>query len=502
MTGTFEAPTLDYAALSPLIALAVGLVAIVLTAVFRPLKRLAPGLAILSMAVAAGCLVWQFGTEADLVSGSLRIDGLSTTFSLLILIAGIVAVLYAAGDIAGRQVGRPDFLAMLLSSVFGMVMLTMANDLITFFLALEFFSIPLYVLCATDLRRPGSLEAGLKYLIIGSLGSATLLFGMAMIYGGSGGEVGFQAIAEGLTKGGVISDSLVLFGIGMITVGLAFKVSIAPFHQWTPDVYQGAPTPVTAFMSGATKLAAFAVFARFFLVALAPETDQWDVILAVLATLSIAIGNLGALTQSSLKRMLGYSGVAQAGYMLAGIIVATADGVDALTFYLAAYLAMNLAAFGALIVHERMTGSDSIASLRGAGNSHRIVAWPMTIAMLGLAGLPPTAGFLGKVFLIEALADQNWVWLAIVIVIGTMLSLAYYLRVVAVMWTNDPAPQGEGGHIDGDLLVTGGTPPWKDLGLVVPIVIASVAVIFFGIFPDPLYDFASRAGDAITSLTG
>ena len=502
MTGTFDAPTLDYPALSPLIALVVGLVLIVITAIAGPLRRLAPGIAILSMIVAAGCLIWQFDTEAELVSGSLRFDGLSSTFSLLILVAGIVAVLYAAGDLAERQVGRPDFLALLMSSVFGMVLLTMANDLVTFFLALEFFSIPLYVLCATDLRRPGSLEAGLKYLIIGSLGSATLLFGMAMIYGGSGGEVGFQAIASGLTEGEVIADSLVLFGIGMVIVGLAFKISIAPFHQWTPDVYQGAPTPVTAFMSGATKLAAFAVFIKFFLVALAPEAAQWDVILAVLATLSIAIGNLGALTQSSLKRMLGYSGVAQAGYMLTGMIVATADGVDALTFYLAVYLAMNLAAFGALIIHERMTGSDSIASLRGAGSSHRIVAWPMTIAMIGLAGLPPTAGFLGKVFLIEALADQNWVWLGIVIVVGTMLSLAYYLRVVAVMWTNDPAPEGENGHIDGDLLVTGGTPPWKDLRLVIPIVVASVVVIVFGVFPDPLYDFASRAGDAITALRG
>ena len=501
MNLTFEAPMVDYAALSPLLALGIGLIVVVLAAVFGPLKRFAPGLTILSMAVAAGCLIWQFDTETDLVSGSLRFDGLSSTFSLLILVAGIVAVLYAAGDIAERQVGRGDFLAMLLSSVFGMVMLTMANDLVTFFLALEFFSIPLYVLCASDLRRPGSLEAGLKYLIIGSLGSATLLFGMALIYGGSGGEVGFQAIAEGLLAGEVIGDSLVLFGIGMVTVGLAFKISIAPFHQWTPDVYQGAPTPITAFMSAATKIAAFAVFIRFFLVALAPEADDWNVILAVLATLSIVIGNLGALTQSSLKRMLGYSGVAQAGYMLAGVIVANTEGIDALTFYLAVYLAMNLAAFGALIIHERMAGSDSIASLRGAGWSHRVVAWPMTLAMIGLAGLPPTGGFLGKVFLIEALADDGWVWLAIMIVVGTMVSLAYYIRVVAVMWTNDPAPQGEDGHIDGDLVVTGGTPPWKDLRLVVPIVIASVAILFFGIIPDPLYDFASRAGDAIAALT-
>ena len=497
---SFEAPTLDWAGLSPLIALAVGLLVVVIAALFGPLKRLAPALTVLSMATAAGLLIWQRDADTELVAGSLALDGLAVVFSLLILVGGVVAVLLASRDVAGRQVGQADFLALLLSSVFGMVMLTMANDLITFFLALEFFSIPLYVLCGTDLRRRDSLEAGLKYLIIGSMGSATLLFGMAMLYGGSGGELGFAEIAEGLTKGGVLDDSLVLFGIGMVTVGLAFKISIAPFHQWTPDVYQGAPTPVTAFMSGATKLAAFAVFARFFLVGLEPLADQWDLILAILATISIVVGNVGALAQSSLKRLLGYSGIAQAGYMLAGLVVANRAGLDALTFYLAVYLFMNLAAFSALVIHQRSVGSDAIASLRGVGRSTPAVAWPLTIAMIGLAGLPPTAGFIGKIFLIEALVDSGWTWLAIMIVVGTMISLAYYLRVVIVAWSDSPAtasPSDDGPGVDGELVEAGGRGAALRWQYLVPAVIASFATVFFGVIPGPLYEFVSRVGTAI-----
>ncbi len=497
---SFEAPTLDWAGLSPLISLAVGLLVVVVAALFGPLKRLAPALTVASMAIAAGLLIWQWDANLDLAAGSLALDGLSITFSLLILLAGVVTVLLASGDIAGRQVGQPDFLALLLSSVFGMVLLTMANDLVTFFLALEFFSIPLYVLCGTDLRRRDSLEAGLKYLIIGSIGSATLLFGLAMLYGGSGGELGFSEIAQGLTKGGVLDDSLVLFGVGMVVVGLAFKISIAPFHQWTPDVYQGAPTPVTAFMSGATKLAAFAVFARFFLVGLEPLADQWDVILAILATVSIVVGNVGALAQSSLKRLLGYSGIAQAGYMLAGLVVANRAGLDALGFYLAVYLFMNLAAFSALIIHQRTVGSDAIDSLRGVGRSTPAVAWPLTIAMIGMAGLPPTAGFLGKIFLIEALVDSGWTWLAVMIVVGTMISLAYYLRVVIVAWSDSPATSSgaaDGPGVDGELVEAAGPRASRRWQFLIPAVLASFATVFFGVIPDPLYEFVSQAGAAI-----
>lgn len=506
----FDAPTIDYAALSPIIALTAGLVVLVLAAVFDSIKRFGSALALLTLAVTAGCLIWQWNADTDLVAGALRLDGLAVTLSLMVVLSAAVAVLLSVGDPAEAQAGRSDYLALMMGSVLGMVMLTQAQNMLTFFVALELLSIPLYALCGTNLRRRESLESGLKYLIVGSVGSATLLYGLAMIYGASG-ATGFTEIAQGLTSGGMLSDSLTLLGVGMVAVGLAFKISIAPFHQWTPDVYQGAPTPITAFMAVATKAAAFAVFIRFFLVALIPMVDDWDIILSALAALSIVVGNVGALTQTSLKRMLGYSGVAQAGYMLAGIVVATQQGVDALVFYLGAYVAMNLAAFAVIVIHERQSEfSDSIESLKGLGRSHPALAWPLTIAMLALAGLPPTAGFIGKLYLIQALIEADWTWLGVMIAVGTMISLAYYLRVVAAIWMSPDPEQAEGGEID-----TGGLPGaiaapvpgteffdprasrrWYLIG---PAIIAAAATIFFGVIPQPLVEFAQHAGDALAT---
>jgi NADH-quinone oxidoreductase subunit N len=501
---------MDYAALSPIIALTAGLVVVVLAAVFDSVKRFGPALALLALAVTAGCLIWQWDANVDLVNGALRLDGLAVTLSLLVVVSAAVAVLLAIGEPAEAQAGRSDWLALLLGSVLGMVILAQATSMLTFFVGLELLSIPLYALCGTNLRRRESLEAGLKYLIIGSVGSATLLYGLALIYGASG-ATGFQAIADGLQAGdGMLSDSLTLVGVGLVAVGLAFKVSIAPFHQWTPDVYQGAPTPVTSFMAVATKAAAFAVFIRFFEVALGPITDQWDVMLAALSALSIMVGNVGALAQTSLKRMLGYSGIAQAGYMLAGIVTATQAGVDALVFYLAAYVAMNMAAFAVVVIRERQSGfSDDISTLRGLGREKPLIAWPLTIAMLALAGLPPTVGFIGKLYLMEALVDDDWTWLAVMIAIGTMISLGYYLRVVATLWMS-PAEDSESAEsaIDTAALppqIAGATvDPFTDQEadrrwyLVAPALIAAAACLFFGIIPQPLVEFAQHAGNALS----
>lgn len=509
---TFDAPTIDYAGLSPILTLSVGLLVVVIAAVIDSIKRLGPVLALLTLAVTAGCLIWQWNADADLVAGALRLDGLAVTLSLLVVIAAAVAVLLAIGDPSETQAGRSDWLALLIGSVLGMVILAQATSMLTFFVGLELLSIPLYALCATNLRRRESLESGLKYLIIGSVGSATLLYGLALIYGASG-ATGFQAIADGLRAGeGMLSDSLTLVGVGLVAVGLAFKVSIAPFHQWTPDVYQGAPTPVTAFMAVATKAAGFAVFIRFFEVALGPIADQWDVMLAALAALSILIGNVGALAQTSLKRMLAYSGVAQAGYMLAGIVTVTQAGVNALVFYLAAYVAMNVAAFAVIAIRERQSGfSDEISTLRGLGREKPLLAWPLTISMLALAGLPPTAGFVGKLYLIEALVDDDWTWLAVMIAIGTMISLGYYLRVVAALWMS-PADEDEVAGAEtaidtADLppQVAGAAPdPFADRRadrrwyLIGPAVLAAAAALFFGVIPQPLVEFAQHAGNSLS----
>ena len=240
-------------------------------------------------------------------------------------------------------------------------------------------------------------------------------------------------------------DVLFLAGIALVMVGLAFKASVAPFHQWTPDVYEGAPTPVTGFMAVATKAAAFGVILRLFDYALIDATTTWAPAFATLAVITIIVGNVGAIGQSSLKRMLAYSSVAQAGYMIAGVVVTTKTGISATVFYLMVYVVMNLAAFAVIVARERETGlGDDISSLYGLGADRPWLAWPMTISMLALAGFPATAGFFGKIFLINAAVDNGYAWLGIVIVIGSAISLAYYLRVVAAVWMRAPgeAPAG------------------------------------------------------------
>jgi NADH-quinone oxidoreductase subunit N len=381
-----------------------------------------------------------------------------------------------------------------------MVLLSQAQNLVSFFVSIETLSIPLYILCATDLRREHSLESGLKYLIVGSLGSATLLYGMALLYGGSG-STDFAGIADGISRSGLIGDPLVLIGIAMAGVGLAFKTSIAPFHQWTPDVYQGAPTPITSFMAVATKAAAFAVFVRFFDVALAPQASEWQPALAVLAAISIVVGNVGALGQDSLKRLLGYSGIAQAGYILGGLVVAGEAGVNALVFYLAGYALMNLAAFAVVVARERETPyGDDIRSVQGLGRERPLLAWPLTISMLGLAGMPATVGFIGKLYLIEALVEGDYTWLAVFIAVGTMISLAYYLRVVAAMWmqpgskTATAAPAIAGASPEADPI---DPEAGRRIYLVAPALLAAAAVVFFGVIPQPLVEFAEHAGASL-----
>lgn len=495
----FHAPHIDYAALSPVLALTAGLCIVLLTAVFKPLRRTAPALTLATLATTAGLLIWQWGDATDLVSGSLRLDDLAISISLIAILTAAFAVLFSIREPATEQVGSGEYHALLLGSVLGMVLLSQAENLVSFFVALETLSIPLYILCAANLRREKSLESGLKYLIVGSLGSATLLYGMAFLYGGTG-STDFSGIAGGIAQKSVLGDPLILVGIALTAVGLAFKSSVAPFHQWTPDVYEGAPTPITSFMAVATKAAAFAVFVRFFDVALAPQTNEWQPALAVLAAISIVVGNVGALGQDSLKRLLGYSGIAQAGYILGGLVVASEAGINALVFYLAGYALMNLAAFAVLIARERETPyGDDIRAVQGLGRERPLLAWPLTISMLGLAGLPATVGFIGKLYLIEALVEGDYTWLAVFIAVGTMISLAYYLRVIAAMWMRPdsqtaatPAIAGaspEADPIDPDA--------GRRIFLVAPALLAAAGVVFFGVIPEPLVKFAEHAGASL-----
>jgi NADH-quinone oxidoreductase subunit N len=542
--ATIQGPHIDWAALSPLIALTAGVCVVLLMGIARTAfvrAHVVPALTIVTLGATAGLAIWQWDTNKQIVSRALAIDTFSMALTLIFVAGAIAAVLLSWRSSAVREAGEGEYFALLLSSVLGMVVLVAANDLIVLFLGFELLSIPLYVLCATHMRREQSLESGLKYLIIGSVGSATLLYGLALIYGATG-ATNFDAI--GAAGSGVSGDVLFLTGVALVVVGLAFKSSVAPFHQWTPDVYEGAPTPVTGFMAVATKAAAFGIILRFFDVALIGSASTWGPAFATLAVITIVVGNVGAIGQSSLKRLLAYSSVAQAGYMLAGVVVSTRLGVEATVFYLACYVVMNLAAFAVISVRERETDfGDDISSMYGLGDTRPWLAWPMTIAMLALAGFPATAGFFGKLYLIEAAVDNGYAWLGIVIVVGSAVSLAYYLRVVAAVWMRPssdaltprrgraavrPAMAGGSQEADDEARAAGEEPgavvarggsdgvnvasvevdePAGAGGrrLVQPevvfvAVVCAVATIAIGVYPEPLFNVARDAGSALQSL--
>ena len=503
-----KGPYIDWAGLSPFVALLGGAVIVLMLGLFRSRfvrEQLVPFLSLGAIGTGIGLTIWQWDEEKDLVSGALRLDSLTLTLTLILLVAGAATILLSWRAVAPRESAHGEYHALLLTSVAGMAILAGAQNLVTLFIGLELFSIPLYVLCATEMRRASSLESGLKYLIVGSAGSAILLYGLALLYGATG-DTDFAGIAAAVDAQSLQNDGLLLTGVALCTVGLAFKCSVAPFHQWTPDVYEGAPTPITTFMAVATKAAAFGAFIRLFDVALVGASDTWAPFLAVLATLTIIVGNVGALGQSSLKRLLAYSSVAQAGYMLAGVVVASQLGVRATVFYLAVYLVMNLAAFAVIVARERETGfGDDIEAVRGIGTTRPLLAWALTFAMLGLAGIPATAGFIGKFYLIDAAVDGDYAWLGIVIVIGSMISLAYYLRVVSAIWlseaprtavsTSGPLPALAGGSADAPgEYAPDGAKHWE-VSLVA--ILFGAATVVLGIVPGPLFDLVRDTGSGL-----
>jgi NADH-quinone oxidoreductase subunit N len=503
-------PSIDWAGASPLLALLGGAIVVLLAGLFRGRvirEQLVPLLTIVAFGAAIGLGIWQWDDAKDLFvakgsQGALRSDDLTLMITFIVSVTGIGATLLSWRAVAPREAAHGEYFALMLTSAAGMVILAAAQNLVTVFLGLELLSVPLYVLCATEMRRERSLESGLKYLIIGSVGSATFLYGLAFVYGGTG-ATDFRDIAQAIS-GDVAKDPLLLTGIALTLVGLAFKASVAPFHQWTPDVYEGAPTPVTAWMAVATKAAAFGAALRIFDVALIDAHRDWGPAVAALATITIVVGNVGALSQSSLKRILAWSSVAQAGYLLAGVVVASKTGIQATVFYLAVYLFMNMAAFAVIAARERETPfGDDLRAIAGIGTTRPLLAWPLTLAMLSLAGMPATAGFIGKFTLIDAAAEGGYTWLGIVIVIGSMISLAYYLKVVAAMWMR-PAPGAEVATVDaaGNPRLAGADPivERSDWEVTLVAVLGGAAIVVFGVIPTPLLNLADSAAKALGLL--
>ena len=340
-----------------------------------------------------------------LIAESFTRDRLGAFSALIIAGAGILAVLVSWGDERRDHVG--EYYALLAAAAAGMVFFVTASNLMTLFLGLEWFSIALYILCAMDTHREASLEAGLKYLIVGAFGSSILLFGSALVYGATG-AIGFSEIAAA----DVGDDPLLLAGLAMLIAGLGFKASAAPFHMWTPDVYQGAPTSVTAFMSAATKVAALVLTLRLLVVAFPEQADLWTVAIAVIAIVSLAVGNLAALVQRDLKRLLAYSSVSHAGFMLIAIAADNELGARALLYYLIPYGAMSIGSFAVVAAREReLQAPVTLENLGGLGWERPFLGASLWVFMLGFMGMPFTGGLIGKFYVFSAAYEAGWWWL-------------------------------------------------------------------------------------------
>ncbi len=443
-----------------------------------PNKRWLMWIALAGLLLAVLVTAPLFGSVETAFLDSIIAENFSISISSIVLAAAFVTVLLSADYIAARDLNVGEYLALLLGATGGMVLMALANDLIVMFLGLELLSLPLYVLSAFWRTNEASLEAGIKYFVLGAFSSAFFLYGIALIYGATG-ATNLVRINLALTQGGLTPSPLLLMGVGLLLVGFGFKVGLVPFQWWMPDVYEGAPTPVTAFMSVATKAAAFAAFFRAFLVAVPPGIVDWQLVLAAIAVLTMTVGNIAALVQTNIKRMLAYSSIAHAGYILVALVAGGDAGISAAAFYLAAYAAMNLAAFGAVIAlgqgtRERLT----LAELSGAAQDQPWAAAALAISLFSLAGFPPFAGFVAKFFVFGAAVNAGYVWLAVIGVLNSLISVYYYLGPIVRMYMSAP--------VEG----------WKPSGARAPALLAAVVILMvlvtiaMGLFPSEVIQFA------------
>ena len=404
----------------------------------RDLRRLPEWIGLLGVGITLITLIAMWDRPQSGFAGEIRLTHMSMLMSGIILVATLATIALSWGEPAGAG-RRGEYIGLILAAATGMMLTVVAGDLIVMFIGIELLSVSLYILCAIEVTRERSLESGLKYLITGAIGTAILIYGFALLYGMTG-STSLNVIGERLAEAGPLtSQPLLVSAMALVAVALGFKASAVPFHMWTPDVYEGAPTPITTFMSTGTKTAAMGAFLLVFTGAAQGAIADWRVLIGAISAASMVVGNIGALRQTSVKRMLAWSSVAQAGYLLMGVAVGTAFGAEALIYYLIAYLAMTLAAFAIVILREReVEDGDQLDAFTGYGRRRPWAGVVMTLAMLSLAGFPPLAGFIGKFMLFSAAIDSDMLWLAIVGALASAVSVVYYLRVSIVMWS--PAP--------------------------------------------------------------
>ncbi|OFZ17821.1 MAG: hypothetical protein A2X94_04440 [Bdellovibrionales bacterium GWB1_55_8] len=426
-------------------------------------------LTLLGLGLAAGSVVWMMPESGQMFGGQFAVDSVAWWFKLLFLIAGIITVAISIDLLDGRakspkqRLGSPgEYYTILLFSLSGALFLVSSRDLVSLYVSLELITIPLYALTAW--KRDGiSGEAGLKYVILGALSSAFLLYGLGLVFGLTG-ETNLELIGK------VLQPSPALWlAAAMITASVGFKLTIVPFHMWAAEVYQGAPTPITAYLSVASKAAGLALMFQLFYRVLGHYLVHWSVPLAIFAALTMTLGNIVAIVQQNVKRFMAFSAISQAGYVLMGFLGTTNEGVPAMIFYMLVYILTNLAAFAVIVLYSNQTGREEISEYRGLARTSPLVALALMIALFSLAGIPPLSGFVGKFFLFSIASQAGFHWLVTLAAVNSTISLYYYLRIIRQMYI-EPAVEGDGA-----------VPVTPVLALTVGL--TTVAVMVLGIIP-------------------
>jgi NADH-quinone oxidoreductase subunit N len=486
-----QTPPIDWFAIAPVIALFGAALAIVL---LRALMRRSAYVFDISLLVAAIGIVtsavftyvqWHF-VDRDgpyqAVSGMVAVDGFAVFVEVIVLASLALALLVSVSYLRREHVEAPEYIALMMLSATGMLVMAAANDLIAIFLALEILSISLYVLSAFDRRRLTSQEAGLKYFLLGAFSSAVFLYGIALVYGATG-TTSLTGIAKFLAGTTLLDNGVLLVGMAFLIVGLGFKVAAAPFHMWTPDVYQGAPTPVTAFMAAATKAAAFGAILRVFVGTFDLYRVDWRPALFGLAVLSLAVGTIAAVVQTDVKRMLAYSSIAHAGFVLIGVQAATKKGTSAALVYLLVYALMIIGSFAIVsVVARRGDERHALEDYRGLSNREPVLAGFLTLFLLAQAGVPLTGGFIAKLGVFSAAVSAGQYPLALIGMLASVISAFVYLRIVLAMY----APEADAPEADR-------RPLRVDFASGTALLLSAAAVIWIGVLPGAVLDFARSA---------
>jgi NADH-quinone oxidoreductase subunit N len=463
------------------LVLALGVVLLIVEPFLKEERRRALGwltAAGLLATLGISLLVGRPGDPIATLGGTVRFDWLGFFFKMLFIFgAGITALLLMDHEQVGR---RGEAYLLLLASTIGMCLMASAADLVMLYLAIETTSIPLYVLAGFMLADERSTEAGFKYLLYGAMTSAVMLYGFSLLYGFAG-TTNLYALADAF-KAGQLSAPVMLGVILLVVVGLGFKVSVVPFHFWAPDVYEGAPTPVSGFLSTASKAAGFAVLVRLFLVVFRDFSVDWTLVFAILSAVTMTLGNLLALPQKNLKRLLAYSSIAHAGYAMIGLVAVSTLGIASVVFYMLAYIVTNLAAFGIVMAVGRVTGSDEYDSYRGLSRRSPCLALIMLAAFLSLAGMPPFGGFVAKIFVFAAGVQAGYVWLVVIGILNSIVGVYYYLNVMKYVYLFRMQNEDEEQH-----------PVAVTRPYLIALVILVVGVILVGTVFAPWFGFSNAA---------